>query len=154
MHPDAQLGRSLAFGTHGPTGGITLSQLRKLARGLGGERVTPEPEEKPKSNDKALDSKIANGKRKRDDLTTESEWEDPEVWAGKQGGVEVGEMGERSNFVEMEGETAPEVVGVEEVLEEGGGAVVSREERKRAKKERNKRQQAEEMAKRRKGGED
>lgn len=141
MHPDAQLSRSsISFGTHGPAGGVTLSQVRKLARGLAGERVTPEPEELPEGNDQMLDAKGQHGKKRKADMTTESEWEDPEAWAEKQGGVEIGEVGERSNFV-AEVEEVPEVEELDEAEAEkleaakSSDKVVDKEEKRRLKKE-------------------
>jgi hypothetical protein len=159
MHPDAQLSRKITFGTNGPSGGVTLTQLRKVARGLGGERVTPEPEELPEGNDTGFEKREfggAGGEHERkegaqQDGTRESDWEDADQWAMERDGNEIGEMGERSNYVrEVKGGHVPDV---EEELRgetENTTAAADKEERKRLKKEKRKAEKQGREAERRK----
>ncbi|KIW01376.1 uncharacterized protein PV09_07144 [Verruconis gallopava] len=158
MHPDAQLSRKITFGTNGASGGVTLTQLRKVSKGLGGERLTPEPEEPPRGNDKPFESKrsAAKGKAVLGDGTTEGDWMDPDEWAAGRDGDEVGEIGERSNYVgEVPGAEAPQVQEVPVVPHGSEGAKpIDKEERKRLKKDKRKAENKEREAKRRKMAED
>lgn len=113
--------------------------LRRIIAGINGEVLEPMKEEEPESDDRVLDSQGTpgdgdGGKNKRKfnkDQTVEGEWEDPEKFAREQGEEEdVGEAGERSNFV-AEVSDEPEV---HPDAEDGGAKVVSKEDRKAAKK--------------------
>lgn len=167
MHPDAQLSRKMTFGTNGASGGITLTQLRKVSRGMGGERVTPEPEAPPESKDDRFRKKRGKEVSEEDeagkDGTKEDEWQDGDEWAEGRGGMEVGEVGERSNYVgEVPEGEAPEVeelpaAEAAELLEEKVEEVsqeVNKEERKMLKKEKRKAEKQEKEAKRRKAAEE
>jgi len=127
-------------------GGLVLHNLRRVEAGLRGERLAPDPE--PESDDRVLDGLIEESgaklqgnswKRKLNDV--EEGWQDLEEFQREQGGVEVGEIGDRSNFVEDGGAESP-------VLATGSvGKKVDKEARKKAKKEREqekKRKRAEE----------
>lgn len=108
--------------------------LRRIIAGLNGEVLEPMKEE-PEGDDRVLDSQITpvrdGKKRKFKDQTAEGEWEDPEAFARKQGqDDDVGEIGDRSNFV-AEVSEEPEV---HPDAEDGGAKVVSKEDRKAAKK--------------------
>ena len=148
LHPDALLSTAgVQFSTHGgPTGGLVLHNLRRVEAGLRGERLAPDPE--PESEDRVLDGLIEkweakpqgkSWKRKLNDV--EEGWQDLEEFQRKQGAVEVGEIGDRSNFVEDGGAELP-------MLATGSaGKKMDKEARKKAKKEREqekKRKRAEE----------
>jgi hypothetical protein len=118
LHPNSTFTpERLEFSSHGPTGGITLHLLSRIERGLAGEVLEPLKED-PESDDRVLDSQISpkkdgkskskkdagkegTAKRKFADLTTESEWEDPDQYALEQGEQDdIGEIGDRHNFVQ------------------------------------------------------
>ncbi|TID27281.1 hypothetical protein E2P81_ATG00043 [Venturia nashicola] len=127
----------LEFSSHGPEGGITMHLLRRIIAGLSGEVLEPMKEEDAESDDRVLDSQItpvqdARGKKREfNHQTTEGEWEDPDIFAGKQGEEgDVGEIGERANFV-AEVSEEPEVHA--DAVDNGVKAV-SKEDRKAAKK--------------------
>lgn len=147
LHPDALLSTAgVQFSTHGgPMGGLVLHNLRRVEAGLRGERLAPDPE--PESDDRVLDGLIEESgaklqgkswKRKLNDV--EEGWQDLEEFQREQGRVEVGEIGDRSNFVEDGSAESP-------VLATGSAGKVDKEARKKAKKEREqekKRKRAEE----------
>ena len=146
-----------------------MAQLRKVSQGLGGERKTPEPEAIPEPKfkkkmgvkvtfDKPANGDLANGEdvngqpqeKQVDDGTKESEWVDADQWAEQRDGNELGEIGQRSNFVgEVPGGEAPEVEEVEAPPEAD-----DKEKRKAEKKAKRKAEKLENEAKRRKADED
>lgn len=126
-----------------------MSQLRKVAQGLGGERRTPEPEAVPEGKDRKFASaggggtKKTNGEKAVDKGTKESEWVDGDQFAVDRHGDELGEIGKPHNFVGVvKGGEVPEV-------DETSGNV-DKEERKRLKKEKRKAEKHENSAKRQK----
>jgi hypothetical protein len=153
MHPDAQLSRKITFGTNGASGGITLTQLRKVSRGMGGERLTPEPEELPESKDKPFKKSFGAGNKRERDGTKENEWQDEDEFAVERNGNTVGEVGKPHNYVgQVEENEAPEVEELPASVEDTQTA--DKEERKKAKKAKRKAEQKEKEAKRLKGAED
>ena len=136
LHPDALLSTAgVQFSTHGgPMGGLVLHNLRRVEAGLRGERLAPDPE--PESDDRVLDGLVESEaklqgkswKRKLNDV--EEGWQDLEEFQREQGGVEVGEIGDRSNFVE-DGDAEPPVLATGSARKK-----VDKEARKKAKKER------------------
>jgi len=168
LHPDALIKASkVVFSAHGgPTGGVVMHNLRRVAAGLRGEylepEATPEPEETATTGEgvevsaavgaQGKSGKIARPKKSMKPtgtkMTFEDEegpsveetanegWMDKETYELEEGAVdEVGELGERSNFV-ASGGAVPEV----EATDEGAGskrkAAQDKEARKKAKKER------------------
>jgi hypothetical protein len=125
-----------------------MHNLRRVAAGLRGEYLdpekSPEPEEFPTEHPKKR--KISRtGKTKlfggAADPSLDSDWQNQSEYEREQAVDEVGEIGDRSNFV-GEGGDAPEVeVTGSAELEDGGKkrkAKDDKEARKLAKKERNK----------------
>lgn len=173
LHPDALIKHSkVVFSAHaGPTGGVVMHNVRRVAAGLRGEYLepesTPEPEEtattaegvagsaavgamgangkmaRPKKSMKATGTKMTfddeEGGASIEETANEG-WMDKETYELEEGAVdEVGELGERSNFVQSGG-VAPEVEATDEA---GAGSKRKakpddKEARKKAKKEREK----------------
>lgn len=141
-------------------GGVVIHNLRRVDAGLRGEFLeperTPEPEDAAKSQVQDTSNEILgyNGAGIEKEGTNgmgagagdESwGWQNLSEYEREDDGVEVGEIGERNNFVKSGGD-APEVQvtgGAEEEQEEVEGSKKRRskedkEARKKAKKERNK----------------
>jgi hypothetical protein len=150
LHPDALITSSgVAFSSNGgPTGGVVIHNLRRVAAGLRGEFLepekTPEPEEED-ANENAEGAGKKFGKKRKG--VKDGDWVEKAVYDRDQGFVEVGEVGDRANFVQEGGEE-PEVQVTEGAQEEGakkrktdgetdqGSAGMDKEARKKAKKER------------------
>lgn len=119
--------------------------LRRIVAGLNGQVLEPMKEEdleEAGSDGRVLDSQgmsvkdgAAGVKRKGEEQTMEGGWEDPEVFARERGEEEdVGEIGDRSNFV-AEVSEEPEVhADADADAVHGGVKTVSKEDRKAAKK--------------------
>lgn len=168
LHPDALIKHSkVVFSAHGgPSGGVVMHNLRRVAAGLRGEylepEATPEPEETATTGQgveasaavgKAKDAKVQRPKKSMQPTGTkmtfdEEEpsieesanqgWMDKETYELEEGAVdEVGEVGERSNFV-ASGGAVPEVKASEEGAGNKRKAAQDKEARKKAKKERTK----------------
>jgi hypothetical protein len=154
LHPDALVTPTgVAFSSNGgPMGSVVMHNLRRVAAGLRGEYLEPEKTPEPEENEDGDANGFGAGKKfqkKRKGFTTlrEEDWEDKAVYEREQGGIEVGEVGDRMNFVQEGGEE-PEVqisAGAEEQgakkrKKEGeasqSDAVMDKEARKKAKKER------------------
>jgi hypothetical protein len=147
LHPNSTFTpERLEFSSHGPEGGITMHLLRRIEKGLGGEVLEPLKEEL-EGDDRVLDSQISptataattakeefgGGKRKHADLTTDADWQDPEKFALEQGeDDDVGEIGDRHNFVQEVSEEPEVHADAEDEVE--GLKPVSKEDRKAAKK--------------------
>jgi type II secretory pathway component HofQ len=138
-----------------------MKQMRKLSQGLSGERLTPEPEEK-KKNDFGGKGKGGESEKQEGDATAGAkaeEGQNADQWAEQQGGLELGEIGRRSNYVgEVEGNVLPAIhTSVETPFEEQDPIVqeedvgeVEREAARRLKKEKRKAEKQESPTKRRK----
>jgi hypothetical protein len=154
LHPDALVTPTgVAFSSNGgPMGSVVMHNLRRVAAGLRGEFLepekTPEPEENEDGNADGVGAgKKFNKKRKGFTTVTDDDWEDKAVYEREEGLVEVGEVGDRTNFVQEGGEE-PEVQVTGGAEEKGakkrkkdgeasqGDAVLDKEARKKAKKER------------------
>lgn len=135
LHPDALLTTSDVQYTPagGPQGGIILHNLRRVEAGLRGEVLKPEVPDV--SDDMVLDDMIDDSQKR---MQAEQEQQED--------GIEVGEIGRRTNVV-AEGGDIPEVV--EEVgAKTAGKSKADKEARKKAKKERERQQKLEKEAKR------
>lgn len=160
LHPDALITPTgVTFSSHGgPTGGVVMHNLRRIAAGLRGEYLEPEPTPEPEGEEGAEGAeggKAWRGKRARGGKTTftdpeagavEVEWQDKDVYEREQGEIEVGEVGDRNNVVQ-EGGDEPEVEVTGEKRK--GDDKLDKEARKKAKKERDA-QRKKEMEKKRK----
>ncbi|KAF1971365.1 hypothetical protein BU23DRAFT_180289 [Bimuria novae-zelandiae CBS 107.79] len=112
LHPDALITPSgTDFSAQsGPTGGVVLHNLHRVAAGLKGDYLEPEPTPEPEGANQARDSSAlngVNGQAKEAAAVTE-EWQEMSEFEREEGMVEVGEVGNRSNFVQEGGE-APEL---------------------------------------------
>ena len=140
LHPDALITPTgVTFSSHGgPTGGVVMHNLRRIAAGLRGEYLEPEPIPEPEAEEGAEGGQAWNGKKGKGKKTTftdvEVEWQDKEAYEREQGEVEIGDIGERTNIVQDGGEE-PEVE-VTGDKRKGGDAKLDKEARKKAKKER------------------
>lgn len=117
LHPDAQITQNgivqfSSFG--GPQGGVVLHNLRRVAAGLHGEYLepegTPEPEDGAGEGAGGMSSS-GNKKDKRNksgDGSTAQGWQDRAEYEREEGVMEIGEIGNRTNFVQEGGEM-PEV---------------------------------------------
>ncbi|KAF9692239.1 hypothetical protein EKO04_009611 [Ascochyta lentis] len=146
LHPDALITPTgVTFSSHGgPTGGVVMHNLRRVAAGLRGEylepEATPEPEEEEAADNSAQSKygKKANGKKTTftdaDADEVQVEWQDKEAYEREQGDIELGDLGDRSNTV-AEGGEAPDVEVTGE-KRKGADAKLDKDARKKAKKER------------------
>ena len=160
LHPDALITPTgVTFSSHGgPTGGVVMHNLRRIAAGLRGEYLEPEPTPEPEAGEEegAEGEKAWKGKKGKGKKTTftdaeagtvEIEWQDKEAYEREQGEIEIGEIGDRTNVVQEGGEE-PEVEVTGE-KRKGGDAKLDKEARKKAKKERDA-QRKKELEKKRK----
>lgn len=140
LHPDSLITPTgVTFSSHGgPTGGVVMHNLRRIAAGLRGEYLEPEPTPEPEVEEGAEGEKAWNGKKGKGKKTTftdaDVEWQDKEAYEREQGEMEIGDVGERANIVQDGGEE-PEVEVAGE-KRKGGDAKLDKEARKKAKKER------------------
>ena len=132
-----------------------MHNLRRVAAGLRGEYLEPEGTPEPEANDEGEDAEGGwarnkggkmKKKRKLDKNEDDNGWQDKAEYEREQGGLEVGELGHRSNVVQDGGEE-PLVEVAEDGQESGkkrkkGGledaqdAKLDKEARKLAKKAR------------------
>jgi hypothetical protein len=157
LHPDALITPTgVTFSSHGgPTGGVVMHNLRRVAAGLRGEYLEPEATPEPEENeqDSGATNRKGKGKKGRRSADTvdgaQNEWQDMSEFEREEAEIEVGEIGERV-IVVQEGGDAP-VVEVTGGAEQGrkkrkkggdGEGVVDKEARKKAKKSRHKEEQA------------
>lgn len=117
LHPDALITPTgVTFSSHGgPAGGVVMHNLRRVAAGLRGEylepEATPEPEEQEASEDAHAGKKGKKNKGPKKSAGAEQEegWTDMATYAQEEGlGMEVGEIGDRTNVV-AEGGEEPEI---------------------------------------------
>ncbi|PVH97799.1 hypothetical protein DM02DRAFT_67780 [Periconia macrospinosa] len=141
LHPDALITPTgVTFSSHGgPTGGVVMHNLRRVAAGLRGEYLEPEATPEPEEQNEEGRSR----KKGRKDADTANEtgedWQTMSEWEREEGLIEVGEVGERTHVVQEGGE-APEVgvEGEEDAAKKqtSDGKKVDKEERKKQKKQR------------------
>ncbi|KAJ4983731.1 hypothetical protein SVAN01_10766 [Stagonosporopsis vannaccii] len=145
LHPDALITPTgVTFSSHGgPTGGVVMHNLRRIAAGLRGEYLEPEPTPEPEEEEGAEDDKAWKGKKGKGKKTTfadtdagtvEVEWQDKEAYEREQGEIEIGELGHRTNVVQEGGEEPKVEVAGEK--RKGSDEKLDKEARKKAKKER------------------
>lgn len=145
LHPDALITPSgVTFSSHGgPSGGVIMHNLRRVAAGLRGEYLEPEATPEPEEQEPGFQSKKKQGKKQDADTVSGAEegWQDMSEYEREEGVTEVGDLGEGVNFVQSGGQ-APDVVATgEDDAEEVGGkrkAKEDKEARKKAKKARDK----------------
>lgn len=167
LHPDALIAPTgVTFSSHGgPSGGVIMHNLRRIAAGLRGEylepEVTPEPEDTQEADGSSAGKMGGKkDKRKRDANGTTGDWQDKAEFELEEGVIEVGEIGDRVHVVQDGGEE-PEVEVTDATREKAAkkrkgdtGAVgadadakMSKEARKKAKMERNKQRKREDAEK-------
>ncbi|KAL1614012.1 hypothetical protein SLS54_010082 [Diplodia seriata] len=140
LHPDALLTTSdVQYAPAGVSkGGIIMHNLRRVEAGLRGEVLQPEVPEV--ADDMVLDD-MADNTQKRMHADQEQQEE----------GIEVGEIGQRTNVV-AEGGDMPKVVE-EDGARTLGKSKTDKDARKKAKKERERQQKLEKEAKRKNNSE-
>ncbi|KAL5121905.1 hypothetical protein ACEQ8H_000121 [Pleosporales sp. CAS-2024a] len=154
LHPDALITPiGVTFSSHGgPLGSVVMHNLRRVAAGLRGEYFEPEKTPEPEEDSGAKKS----SKNKRKDLSTtmaDADWQDKAEYEAEQGGVEVGEVGDRTNVVQGGGEepeiqlTGGAAQNGAKKRKTGAQAMTDKEARKAAKKEREKAWKREKAAK-------
>lgn len=127
LHPDALITPTgTNFSALGSSGGVVMHNLRRVAAGLKGEHLEPEPTPEPEGkagaqNDIAVEA--VNGLQ--EEVAVEGA-QDMEEFQREEGVVEVGEIGDRTNFVQ------------EEVPGSGKSSKKDKEARKKAKKAKDK----------------
>ena len=146
LHPDALITPTgVTFSSHGgPTGGVVMHNLRRIAAGLRGEYLEPEATPEPDDQDGqhgAQDKGKGNKARAKkitfadaDTGAVDVEWQEKEAYEREQGEMEIGDVADRSNLVQEGGEEPKADVTGEK--RKGGDAKPDKEARKRAKKER------------------
>ncbi|KAF1942716.1 hypothetical protein EJ02DRAFT_302186, partial [Clathrospora elynae] len=106
LHPDALITPTgVEFSsTGGAQGGITMHHLRRVAAGLRGEYMEPDPEleedEEAGQGSGADTNTYGNGGTKaRKGALKKTEWQDMDVYQREEEGIEIGELGPRTNVV-------------------------------------------------------
>lgn len=108
LHPDALITPSgTTFGAQGgSTGGVILHNLRRVAAGLKGDYLEPEPTPEPEGEGQnalvGADNSLDQPNRAKTDGTAAEDWQDMSEFEREEGAIEVGEVGDRSNFVQQE----------------------------------------------------
>ncbi|KAH7355870.1 hypothetical protein BKA66DRAFT_515869 [Pyrenochaeta sp. MPI-SDFR-AT-0127] len=173
LHPDALITPTgVTFSSHGgPTGGVVMHNLRRVAAGLQGQYLepegTPEPEDGEGDNSEELGHGKKVGKRVSRDIKGGKASADQDGWQNKAEyerdyvAVEISEIGDRKHVArDGSGEPEIEVTGGPQVSgtkrkkgtldgQHGqDGPKLDKQARKKAKKERNKQQRREQEKKR------
>ncbi|KAK7181389.1 hypothetical protein DPSP01_008728 [Paraphaeosphaeria sporulosa] len=105
LHPDALITPSgTTFGAQGgSTGGVIMHNLRRVAAGLKGNYLEPEPTPEPEGGERnAVDGTKDQPNAGMTDGTAAEDWQDMSEFEREEGAIEVGEVGDRSNFVAQE----------------------------------------------------
>ena len=120
-------------------GGVVKHNLRRVAAGLKGDYLEPEPTPEPEEGEKDQDSSALNGRggaSKKKAAVTE-DWQDMSEYEREEGMVEVGEVGDRTNFVQEGGDAESEAMAGQKRSGEGDGKM-DKAARKKAKKAKDK----------------
>lgn len=158
LHPDALITPAgVTFSSAGgPMGGVVMHNLRRIAAGLRGEYLEPEATPEPEENGEEIGTgkKAKQNKKKTFDSNgaVEEDWQDMAEYEQEGPGLEVGEVGPRTNFVQEGGEE-PEVEAAETPKKRKnaeGGEKLDKDARKKAKAERRKQEQKDKEKKRQK----
>lgn len=119
-----------------------MHNLRRVAAGLRGEYLEPEATPEPEEGADAVADGVGSTNKKKGGkkgkASEEQEWQDIAEYEASQGGIEVGDVGERSNAVQDGGE-APEIEatgGKRKGDTDTEGGKLDKEARKKAKKAR------------------
>jgi len=154
LHPDALITPTgVTFSSHGgPSGGVVMHHLRRVAAGLRGEYLEPEATPEPEEDDADAAPGNKGYKNKSANKGVESEgWTDMATYAQEEGlGIEIGEVGDRMNVVQEGGEE-PEVEAADGgrkrkgdgEVDAGADGKMDKEARKKAKKERDQKRKRE-----------
>ncbi|KAF2441223.1 hypothetical protein P171DRAFT_92118 [Karstenula rhodostoma CBS 690.94] len=108
LHPDALITPSgTTFGAQGgSTGGVIMHNLRRVAAGLKGNYMEPEPTPEPEGEEQNALNGANNYKDQssggKTDGTAAEDWQDMSEFEREEGAIDVGELGDRSNFVQQE----------------------------------------------------
>ncbi|KAF9730664.1 hypothetical protein PMIN06_004158 [Paraphaeosphaeria minitans] len=108
LHPDALITPSgTTFGAQGgSTGGVIMHNLRRVAAGLKGNYLEPEPTPEPEGGEQTAFDSTHNAQDQpnagKTDGTATEDWQDMSEFEREEGAIEVGEIGDRSNFVAQE----------------------------------------------------
>jgi hypothetical protein len=144
LHPDALITPSgTTFGAQGgPTGGVVMHNLRRVAAGLKGNYLEPEPTPEPESGEQhALDGannpQVDSNGNMGDGIAPE-DWQDMSEFEREEGAVEVGELGDRSNFVQQEEIEPGHLSGEGKKRKQDDAGKLDKAARKKAKKAKDK----------------
>ena len=144
LHPDALITPSgTSFSAQGgPTGGVVLHNLRRVAAGLRGDYLEPEPTPEPEGEDQDQQQNGRAPKSGKKTAVAPEEWQDMSEFEREEGMIEVGEVGDRTNFVQEGGE-APELEaaageGKKRAQEDEDDGKLDKAARKKAKKAKDK----------------
>lgn len=141
LHPDSSITpEGITFSSKGgPEGNVVMHNLRRIAAGMRGEYMAPE--KTPEPEDDETEGQTFSKKRK---TALNDDWQDKAEYEREEGVMEIGEIGERSNFVQEGGEE-PEVEVTAGAQEDGAakrrkvaesrGGLSEKEAKKLAKKE-------------------
>lgn len=148
LHPDALITPTgVTFSSHGgPTGGVVMHNLRRIAAGLRGEYLEPDLTPEPEEEEAAGEDRGWKGKKGKGTKTTftdpeagtvQIEWQDKETYEREQGEMEIGDLAHRANVVGDGGEEPDlELTGGKRKADKDEGGKLDKEARKKAKKER------------------
>jgi len=117
LHPDSSITpEGISFSSKGgPEGNVVMHNLRRIAAGMRGEYMAPEKTPEPEDDEDAEGRSFSNKKRK---TVLNDDWQDKAEYEREEGLIEVGEIGDRSNFVQEGGEEP--AVEVTAGAQEGG----------------------------------
>ncbi|EUC44544.1 hypothetical protein COCMIDRAFT_97907 [Bipolaris oryzae ATCC 44560] len=106
LHPDALITPDgVTFNAKGgAVGNLLMHHLRRVAAGLRGEYL--EPDTTLEAQAEALDAAAADGEGSKN-TGVEQEWQDVATYQAEQGGIEIGDVGNRTNVVQEGGQEPP-----------------------------------------------
>lgn len=101
LHPDALITPDgVTFNAKGgAVGNLLMHHLRRVAAGLRGEYL--EPDATLEAQEEALDAADGEGSK---NTGAEQEWQDVAAYQAGQGGIEIGDVGNRNNVVQEGGQ--------------------------------------------------
>lgn len=142
LHPDALITPSgTTFSAQGgPTGGVVMHNLRRVAAGLKGNYLEPEPTPEPEGDDRntGVNDTQDQSKTKQGADTAVEEWQEMSEYEREEAVIEVGDIGDRTNFVQQEEIEAGHLSGEGKKRKKEEDGKLDKAARKKAKKAKDK----------------
>lgn len=142
LHPDALITPSgTTFSAQGgPTGGVVMHNLRRVAAGLKGNYLEPEPTPEAEGDDRntGVNDTQDQSKTKQGADTAVEEWQEMSEYEREEAVIEVGDIGDRTNFVQQEEIEAGHLSGEGKKRKKEEDGKLDKAARKKAKKAKDK----------------